>query len=154
MDAETLRGRSVEAYWPPLTPEHGFPSLYPHGPGRSPSAGHVPPFKKVQQKTGDTKCGISCKKPILLSQTTSYGGIIRIRLKGRKSHFPLSPFTSSPVFCCCHYYIPTGSRMQVFFHETTNSLPLGKHPFITECNFILPCPLQTIVIWASRFAPY
>jgi len=30
--------KAVEACWPPLTPEHGFPSLYKPGPGRSPSA--------------------------------------------------------------------------------------------------------------------
>ena len=36
---------SVEAYWLPLTPEHGFPSLFAPagtGPGRSPFACHSP----------------------------------------------------------------------------------------------------------------
>ena len=37
MDTEILCGRSVDACWHPLTPEHGFPSLYLQDSGRSPS---------------------------------------------------------------------------------------------------------------------
>ena len=41
-----------------------------------------------------------------LSEMTSYGGIIRIRLKGRSLITSSQPaITSSPVFICYDYYI-------------------------------------------------
>ena len=46
---------------------------------------------------------------------TSYGGIIRIRLKGRSLRTSSQPaFTSSPVFVCREYSTPIGEKMQGF----------------------------------------
>jgi len=51
-------------------------------------------------KTGDNPLGASCKKSLNM---TSYGGIIRIRFKGRSLVTSSQPaYTSSPVF----YYKP------------------------------------------------
>lgn len=60
---------SVEAYWPPLTPEHGFPSLSYKVQGAPPQpAAGIPrllfshPFLQKAQKTGDTCIGCPLKK--------------------------------------------------------------------------------------------
>ena len=88
-------GLSVEARWPPLTPEHGFPSLHiwpgrralPLRPARArartPSffCRASPPFKvsRVRKKA-------PLREP-RLSALTPYVGITRIRSKGRSSRF-------------------------------------------------------------------
>ena len=92
--------RSVEAYWPPLTPEHGFPSLLSDqgAPLRLPRRCAKRDHFLSKQKTGDNLSDASCKKSLNM---TSYGGIIRIRLKGRSSVTSSQPVnTSSPVFIC------------------------------------------------------
>ena len=99
-----------------------------HGPGRSPSARrlladpvssfpkvwflllffchlfrkHNDPefFKSDDIKTGDTHRGMS---PVKIHIMTSYGGIIRIRLKGRSSITSSQPANELPCFCKTYY---------------------------------------------------
>jgi hypothetical protein len=47
---------AVEAHWPPLTPEHGFPSQI-----MTQTQGAPPQL--ATKKTGDAFCGVSCKNP-------------------------------------------------------------------------------------------
>ena len=84
---------SVEARWPPLTPEHGFPSLLSDrgAPLRLPRCRAK--FITPSQYKKDDLCG----RPIKITYD-SYGGIIRIRFKGRRSTFLSACHTSSPVF--------------------------------------------------------
>ena len=94
---------SVEAYWPPLTPEHGFPSLSYKVQGAPPQpAAGIPrllfshPFLQKAQKNRRHLHRMPPEKvPI---STTSSGGIIRIRFKGRRSTFLSACHTSSPVY--------------------------------------------------------
>ena len=76
------------------------------GTGRSPSArrGHAaeiplsPSFPKAQKNGRHHK---RCLPEKADDSTTSYGGIIRIRCKGRRWFLPLSPSSRAPpVFCC------------------------------------------------------
>ena len=53
---------SVGAYWPPLTPEHGFPSQLFQGSGRSPSARSRPLRRLAATKNRRHHSGASCKK--------------------------------------------------------------------------------------------
>ena len=77
---------SVEARWPPLTPEHGFPSLQ-FGPdtGRSPSVRSRWPgapvcFPHASLPAKELKNGGDLMVPAALENVmTSYGGITRIR---------------------------------------------------------------------------
>ena len=72
-------GRSVETYWSPLTPEHGFPRCKDTAQGAPPPPDiwplHLSPFKQVPIKIG----GIFPKCPRKNQVMTPYGGIIRIR---------------------------------------------------------------------------
>lgn len=87
---------SVGAYWPPLTAEHAFPSLYYRAQGAPPLPARpcrqVPspsPFPQriamqpvLGNKKRDTRKPLPARYPKstpLKSQATSYGGIIRIR---------------------------------------------------------------------------
>ena len=99
---------SVEACWPPLTPEHGFPSLQTaykaQGAPPLPAAAlprkfrFPPPFQKGTKNGRHHK---RCLPEKADDSTTSYGGIIRIRCKGRRWFLPLSPSSRAPpVFCC------------------------------------------------------
>ena len=122
--------KAVDAYWHPLTPEHGFPSLISYmaqgAPPRPAACWRIPfpPFPKYgfcycffchlfrkhndpelfksdDIKTGDTHRGMS---PVKIHIMTSYGGIIRIRLKGRS----LSTSSQPAIFKLpCFYYIMT-----------------------------------------------
>ena len=70
--------KAVEAFWLPLTPEHGFPSLSSKAQGAPPQPektvlARIPPFQK--KKTGDARR----TSPVKNQAMTSYGGIIRIR---------------------------------------------------------------------------
>jgi len=68
---------AVEAYWLPLTPEHGFPSLHSSkAQGAPPQPGAARCGGLRQQKTGDTTAVPPAKNHFPM---TSYGGIIRIR---------------------------------------------------------------------------
>jgi hypothetical protein len=52
---------AVEAYWLPLTPEHGFPSLHSSkAQGAPPQLAAEPPQR--HKKTGGARHGSSCKK--------------------------------------------------------------------------------------------
>ena len=53
---------AVEAHWPPLTPEHGFPSQLFQGSGRSPSARSRPLRRLAATKNRRHHSGASCKK--------------------------------------------------------------------------------------------
>ena len=59
--------------------------------------------KYGKTKTGDACYGVSCKNPYLQSMhfdvMTSYGGIIRIRLKGRSSGTSSQPALQAPCIC-------------------------------------------------------
>ena len=96
--------KAVDAYWHPLTPEHGFPSLISYkaqgAPPRPAACWRIPfpPFSKFKSdnsKTGDTPRGMS---PVKIHIMTSYGGIIRIRLKGRSSITSSQPANELPCF--------------------------------------------------------
>ena len=115
--------KAVDAYWHPLTPEHGFPSLISYkaqgAPPRPAACWRIPfsPFKvwfcycffchlfrkhndpkffkSDDIKTGDTHHGMS---PVKIHIMTSYGGIIRIRLKGRSSITSSQPANELPCF--------------------------------------------------------
>ncbi len=45
---------------------------------------------------------------------TSYGGIIRIRLKGRSAQLPLSLLWQAPLFDCL-YFTSVDGKLQVLF---------------------------------------
>ena len=121
--------KAVDAYWHPLTPEHGFPSLISYmaqgAPPRPAACWRIPfpPFPKYgfcycffchlfrkhndpeffksdDIKTGDTHRGMS---PVKIHIMTSYGGIIRIRLKGRSSITSSQPANELPCFCKTYY---------------------------------------------------
>ena len=115
--------KAVDAYWHPLTPEHGFPSLISYkaqgAPPRPAACWRIPfsPFKvwfcycffchlfrkhndpkffkSDDIKTGDTHHGMS---PVKIHIMTSYGGIIRIRLKGRSLSTSSQPANELPCF--------------------------------------------------------
>ena len=53
---QSLSPCSVDAYWHPLTPEHGFPSLRYKTQGAPPQS--ASPFCKGMKKQEDTKRGI------------------------------------------------------------------------------------------------
>ena len=57
-----LSQKAVEACWPPLTPEHGFPSQLFQGSGRSPSARSRPLRRLAATKNRRHHSGASCKK--------------------------------------------------------------------------------------------
>ena len=54
--------KAVDAYWHPLTPEHGFPSQSFQGSGRSPSARSRPLRRLAATKNRRHHSGASCKK--------------------------------------------------------------------------------------------
>ena len=116
MDAVSLwnlHGSSVDAYWHPLTPEHGFPSLIYKTQGAPPQSAtivdFVSSFLKGKEKAGEYLCGILLQQ----SESLSYGGIIHIRYKGRRSHLPLSQFSEHfrcKFPCIFSYKIKTGDN--------------------------------------------
>ena len=55
----------------------------------------LPCIFSCKNKTGGTRPDASCKQSLCM---TSYGGIIRIRLKGRRWFLPLSPSSRTPLF--------------------------------------------------------
>ena len=98
--------KAVEACWPPLTPEHGFPSLYkPKAQGAPPLPAAVPPAgiftsfpQKSTKKSGDTPNGASRKKyrfPRLPTAALSASGV---RVEG-DSFLSACPHKLPRLFC-------------------------------------------------------
>ena len=145
--------KAVDAYWHPLTPEHGFPSLISYmaqgAPPRPAACWRIPfpPFPKYgfcyfffchlfrkhnnpelfksdDIKTGDTHRGMS---PVKIHIMTSYGGIIRIRLKGRSSITSSQPANELP----CFYQICNVSMLN---HRQTYYSASGE---IFKCDFLV-----------------
>ena len=94
--------KSVDAYWHPLTPEHGFPSLNSYkaqGAPPRPAAIRRIPFllsrSVLKQKTGDTSADIPCKN-------SSHDFLRRHyphQVKGRSSITSSQPANELPCFC-------------------------------------------------------
>ena len=82
------------------------------GTGRSPSArrgtaAEVPLSSPFPKGTKNGRHRKRCLPKKVDDSTTSYGGIIRIRCKGRRCFLPLSPSSRAPpVFCCEPIIVP------------------------------------------------
>ena len=80
--------------------------------GRSPSVRHICGscfLLSQKKKQENTCCGILLSQ----SKSISYGGIIHIRYKGRRSHLPLSQFSEyfrCKLPCIFSYKIKTGDN--------------------------------------------
>ena len=118
-------GGPVEACWPPLTPEHGFPSLF-FGPdaGRSPSvrsrlsrdAPFLPASFLIKEVAKNKAADTSPHAAANPSPMAPYGGITHIRLKGRSLRF-LSAFRLP---CFSPFIIQTGKSLSRGLHSETN----------------------------------
>ena len=65
-------------------------------------------------KTGRTFCGSSCKKSLCM---TSYGGIIRIRLRVEVRLLPLSLLTQAPLYLFSIWYTLLIQNTSAFFTQ-------------------------------------
>ena len=124
-------GRSVEACWLPLTPEHGFPSLLYKDARRSPPSRHGLTVDAVITSLLKKKKNRLIRQPREKSDP-SYVGIIRIRFMGRRSYLPLSLLNKLPLDI---YYTPDFSICKSFFFAAAakKTVILSACPAYTEC---------------------
>ena len=109
-------------------------------PSSQPVKTSSPAFSVEKIKTGRTECGSSCKKSLCM---TSYGGIIRIRLRVEVRLLPLSLLTtSSPVFI--FYMIhPFAAKLKYFFLLSLTSATNKKDQELILHQFL-------VLLWLRR----
>ena len=89
----------------------------------------LPCIFSCKTKTGDTLLDASCKKSLCM---TSYGGIIRIRLKGRSWMTSSQPAARAPLFCLNVLYRYYVQFARCFFQKSAAACCAGFARFSAE----------------------